>query len=194
MPYDKNSQIEDQVKTSFETSLDHFATNYIDSLVLHSPMGTMEETVRVRRVFEEFQKNQQVRFLGISNCYDIKYLKALYETGTVKPTFVQNRFYGKTNFDKEIRKFCKEKQIRYQSFWTLTANPSILKHPNVIDFSHTHHKTSEQIFYKFVQSLGIIPLSGTTNTNHMRDDLQLGDFELTSSQENFMKELINENV
>ena len=94
MPYDKNSPLENQVKTSFEKSLDHFATNYIDSLILHSPMSTLEETLRVWHVFEQLKHDDQVRYLGISNCYDVNYLKSLYEAVTVKPTFVQNRLYA----------------------------------------------------------------------------------------------------
>ena len=194
MPYDKHSPLEDQVKTSFQTSLDHFVTNYIDSLVLHSPMSTMDETIRVWRVFEQFHSNQQVRYLGISNCYDVKYLQSLYETVSVKPTFVQNRFYGKTGFDREIREFCEEKQIRYQSFWTLTANPAILNNAVVLQSARMHKKSPQQIFFKFVQSLGIIPLSGTTSLEHMRDDMQLNDFELSSGEEDYMKNLINDHV
>ena len=191
MPYNMNSPLEEQVKTSFQTSLEHFATSFIDSLVLHSPMPSIEETIKVWRVFEQLKNEEQVRFLGISNCYDVNNLKALYEAATVKPTFVQNRFYGKSGFDKEIRKYCKEKQIYYQSFWTLTANPGFLKHPNIIQTSHRYDKTPEQILYKFVQSLGIIPLSGTCSVKHMRDDLQLDDFELSPDERNFMKSLVN---
>lgn len=34
----------------------------------------------------------------------------------------QNRFYDATRYDLEIRKYCRENGIVYQSFWTLTAS------------------------------------------------------------------------
>ena len=66
-------------------------TNYLDSLVLHSPMSNLEETVQVWRVFEEFIDSGKVKHLGISNCYNFNFFKTLYETVKVKPTFIQNR-------------------------------------------------------------------------------------------------------
>jgi diketogulonate reductase-like aldo/keto reductase len=50
-----------------------------------------------------------VRNLGISNCYDVETLRALWEAAEVKPAFVQNRFYLKTNFDEDVRAYCAEK-------------------------------------------------------------------------------------
>lgn len=45
-----------------------------------------------------------------------------------------------------------------------------------------YNKTREQIFFRFVKSLGIIPLSGTTNPDHMKEDLELMTFSLTESE------------
>ncbi len=39
-------------------------------------------------------------------------------------------------------------------------------------------KTKEQIFFRFVKSLGIIPLTGTTSQEHMQEDLSVTSFEL----------------
>jgi diketogulonate reductase-like aldo/keto reductase len=51
----------------------------------------------------------------------------VYDAATVKPTILQNRFYGKTSHDKEIRAYCKENGIHYESFWTLTGNPKLVE-------------------------------------------------------------------
>jgi hypothetical protein len=44
----------------------------------------------------------------------------------IPTSIVQNRFYAQSGYDKEIRAFCKENNITYESFWSLTANPNIL--------------------------------------------------------------------
>ena len=44
----------------------------------------------------------------------------------VKPAVLQNRFYADSGYDVELRAFCKENGVVYQSFWTLTANRDII--------------------------------------------------------------------
>jgi diketogulonate reductase-like aldo/keto reductase len=136
----------------------------------------------VWRVFEEFVSNRKVRFIGLSNTYDINMLQEIYEKAEIKPTFLQNRFYSETGHDQEVRAFCESKGMRYQSFWTLTANPKPLRGAVVSSLAKKYQKTNEQVFYRFVQHLGIIPLSGTTSPEHMAQDLDLASFELTSAE------------
>jgi diketogulonate reductase-like aldo/keto reductase len=53
IPYNPNSPLSDQVKESFEVSLQNLKTSYIDSLVLHSPLAKFDDTITVWRAFEE---------------------------------------------------------------------------------------------------------------------------------------------
>jgi diketogulonate reductase-like aldo/keto reductase len=126
IPYDPNSPLQTQVRQSFHKSLENLQTPYLDSILLHSPMPRYEDTLQVWSIFEEFHNQSQVLSLGISNIYDVDTLRSLYRDVIVKPSFVQNRFYSKTSYDKEIRKFCKQHDIVYQSFWSLTANKNII--------------------------------------------------------------------
>lgn len=127
MPYLETDSLEEQVKKSITTSLANLHTNYIDALLIHSPLPTIEETLQVWKVLESYQITGVIRYLGISNCYDLDMLKSIYEQVNIKPKFLQNRFYKETNYDKSIREFCHTNDIIYESFWTLTANPHILK-------------------------------------------------------------------
>ena len=47
-----------QVRTSFDVSLKNLQTDYLDSLVLHSPLPTEKENLQVWRAMEDF--HQQV--------------------------------------------------------------------------------------------------------------------------------------
>lgn len=130
-PYDPRSPLEEQVKVSIATSLKNLQTDYIDSYVMHSPYETVEETMIVWRVMESLVDEGKARRIGISNCYDINKLTAVYEQARIKPSVVQNRFTSDLRFDPEIRKFCKEHGMWYQSFWTLTASRHALGLPEV---------------------------------------------------------------
>ena len=127
IPYDPKLPLREQVLQSFAVSLENLQTTYVDSLVMHSPMSTLQDTLTVWKTFEELQKQGKVRFLGLSNCYQLPLLRAVVQAAEVRPTFLQNRFYRETGYDAELRAFCKEQGIRYQSFWTLTANPDLVR-------------------------------------------------------------------
>jgi len=184
VPYDPKAPLGEQVKQSITKSLSNLRTDYIDSLILHSALSSHDQTMVVWRVFEEFYHQHKVRSLGVSNHYNIKRLKKLWNDAEVKPSFVQNRFYSDTHYDPEIRTFCLEKHIWYQSFWTLTANPKIINHSYVTKLAKQKGKTPEQIFFRFVMKLGITPLTGTTSREHMDQDLEVGrlEFDLSSAE------------
>jgi diketogulonate reductase-like aldo/keto reductase len=71
---------------------------YQYSLVLHSPLEHLEDTMRVWKVFETLVKNGNVLRIGLSNCYDLSTLQYIYENADIKPSFIQNRFYSESQF------------------------------------------------------------------------------------------------
>jgi diketogulonate reductase-like aldo/keto reductase len=184
IPYDASAPLEEQVKQSLAASMRNLGTDYIDSLVLHSPMRRFEDTLTVWRQFESFVRAGSVRYIGLSNCYELEVLEKLWDVATVKPRFLQNRFHSETGYDTEIRRFCAEKGITYQSFWTLTANPDKVKSPPVRALAKKYEKTPEQIWFAFVLSLPGSPmfLSGTTNEDHMKEDLEVPTLSLSADE------------
>jgi diketogulonate reductase-like aldo/keto reductase len=120
----------------------------------------------------------EAKQLGISNCYDPALFQRLYQEARVKPSVLQNRFYADTGYDKELRAFCRERSIAYQSFWTLTANPHLLRSRVVQDLARKHQRSAEQILFRFLTQIGIVPLTGTTSDQHMQDDLSIFDFTI----------------
>jgi diketogulonate reductase-like aldo/keto reductase len=127
IPYDPDSPLEEQVQQSFSVSLQNLKTEYVDSLVLHGPLARFPDTMAVWRAMENIHDRGGARQIGISNVYDLSTLRKLYDEARVKPTVLQNRFYKDSGYDVQIREFCALHGIVYQSFWTLTANPHILK-------------------------------------------------------------------
>jgi diketogulonate reductase-like aldo/keto reductase len=174
VPYDKKSPLEEQVQNSLKVSLTNLQTQYLDSLVLHSPLDTLDDTLRVWRQFEDFVDSGKVLRLGISNCYDYHTFTSLYEQARIKPSILQNRFYKDSNFDTELRVFCKANNIWYQSFWTLTASRDALDLPSVKELAASKALTAQGLMYAFLMSLGYPkPLSGTTSLQHMAEDVAL---------------------
>jgi diketogulonate reductase-like aldo/keto reductase len=182
IPYDPSAPLAEQVAQSFETSQRNLQTDYVDCLVLHSALPDQSQMMQVWDAMERLFDAGGTRQLGISNCYDPASLETLYQAARVKPAVVQNRFYAQSGYDREIREFCRQHEILYQSFWTLTANPMLLAHGIVITLASKYTRTPAQILFRYLTQNGIVPLTGTTSVTHMREDLQIFDFELTSGE------------
>ena len=181
IPYDLNDPVSKQVQKSVNSSLQHLRSagddfddvegSYIDTLVLHSPMPTIVETMEVWETLEGFVP-EKIRNLGISNC-NLSTLMHIYERATVKPAIVQNRFYHVTKFDADLRKFCREKSIIYQSFWTLTANPKLVWSAEVGLLANNLGISAQAALYCLVLGLGnTVVLNGTKRDVRMRADLK----------------------
>lgn len=182
IPYDKNVPLEQQVAQSFTVSLKNLQTEYVDSLLLHSPFGPYSALVSGWRAMEAIQQSGGARQLGICNCHDLGLLKALYDDAEVKPTIIQNRFYRETGFDVGLRRWCLEQGIVYQGFWVLTANPHILANPKVQTMAGKYGKTEAQLFFRYLNQLNVVPLTGTCSVHHMQQDLNVFDFVLTDEE------------
>jgi diketogulonate reductase-like aldo/keto reductase len=174
IPFDKNAAKVEQVKQSLQVSLKNLQTDYLDSFVMHSPEQTIEKTMQVWRTMESFVDEGKVHNLGISNCYDFQTFKALYEMARIKPRVLQNRFYAESNFDTELRAFCREKGIWYQSFWTLSANREALATLDAKEWAQSKGLSPQTLLYAFLMSLGYpTPLDGTTSEAHMAEDVAM---------------------
>ncbi len=190
MPYLQESALDEQIKQSFAVSKQNLKTDFIDSYVLHSPIFPASKFNLAWNTMESFYDQKEVGQLGISNCYDLDVLEYLYKNSRIKPAVVQNRFYAQTSYDKEIRQWCQDKGIIYQSFWSLTANPHILSSDIINELAQKYLKTNSQIFYRYLNHINIVPLIGTTSKKHMLEDLNIYEFELTQDEVESISKLL----
>lgn len=180
LPYDPNAPVAEQVRQSFESSLEHLATDRIDSYVLHgpsTPFGVTDEDWAMWKAMEALQREGRVRYLGVSNV-SLEQLRAFFEGAEIKPRFVQNRCFAKTLWDREIREYCREQDITYQGFSLLTANTAALKSAELQEVARRLDRTVPQVVFRFALEVGMMPLTGTTDPKHMEQDLAALYFEL----------------
>jgi len=180
VPYDAQASLSEQVRQSCAASLSNLQTSYLDCLIVHSPLSPSARMLEVWRALEALVESGSVRELGISNCYDLRQLEALYAQARVKPLVVQNRFYAKTDYDRAIRAFCRARGLLYQSFWTLTGNPELLARPALRGLARRYGLSPAQLLFRALTQIGIVPLSGTSSEQHMRQDLAIFELELAA--------------
>lgn len=142
---------------------------YIDCILLHSPLENLPLTLEAWRAMEEFVPHK-VRALGVSNI-SLAVLTSLYQSATIKPSVVQNRFFPGTRYDSALRQFCREKNIIYQAFWTISANPKLLFSDPVSLIARSVAIAIETAHYGLILGIGnIAVLNGTTAASRMASD------------------------
>jgi len=184
MPYDPAAPIPQQVEQSFASSLTHLGVKSIDSYVLHGPTtrtGLTADDWAAWKAMEQIERGGRARLLGVSNV-SLEQLQLLCAEARVQPRFVQNRCYAVRGWDSAVRAFCSANQIIYQGFSLLTANPQVLAHPELARIAGRHGQSAAQTVFRFAMQVGMLPLTGTKNQNHMQEDLAATTFQLAPEE------------
>ena len=190
-PFEDTDSYKEQVRQSFTSSLEHLQTDYIDSYILHGPSynsGIVQDDLDTWAAMEDLYYEGKIKLLGISNV-SLDQLEALYRVVAVKPAFVQNRCFASDQWDLPIRLFCKNHGIIYQGFSLLTANQDYLLTNTMYQLVKQYKKSLPQIIFRFALQIGIVPLTGTSNQQHMREDLDLDSFDLTPDALKLIEEI-----
>jgi diketogulonate reductase-like aldo/keto reductase len=180
LPYDPAAPIATQVAQSMASSLEHLGTDHVDSYVLHGPAsghGWTPPDAEAWAAMERERDAGRARRLGVSNV-SRRHLEQMAVTGVEPPAFVQNRCFARLGWDRDVRAFCVQRRIVYQGFSLLTANPEVLHHPLVRRIAAREGATPAQVVFAFARAVGMLPLTGTTDPEHMRQDLASRDLRL----------------
>ncbi|MDH4236997.1 MAG: aldo/keto reductase [Nitrospira sp.] len=184
LPYDARANITTQVQQSFASSLTHLHTDSLDSYVLHGPYsrrGLGPEDWEVWAAIEALYDAGKTKMIGISNV-SADQLTLLCAKANHKPMVVQNRCYAAFAWDKDVREICRTHGIIYQGFSLLTANSGIFAEPDMRALAAKYQTGLAQLVFRFSQQIGMLPLTGTTNPQHMKEDLQCERFTLAPDE------------
>ena len=173
LPYDPAAPFATQVAQSMASSLEHLGTDYVDSYVLHGPLSGYGWTEHDAETWEAMVKERdagRTRSVGVSNV-SLGHLEQMAAAHSQLPAFVQNRCYARRGWDRAVRAFCQQHKIVYQGFSLLTANMEVVNHPHVAAMATRYAATPAQIVFAFARQIGMLSLTGTTNAEHMKQDL-----------------------
>lgn len=184
LPYDASEPLSQQVAQSLASSLEHLGTDYVESYVLHGPASNYGWTAADGEVWEAMKNERdagRARMLGVSNI-SLRHLQQMIEVHGEAPAFVQNRCYARLGWDRDIRQFCVQHGIVYQGFSLLTAN---------VDVSITRCSAESRpglmpllrkLSLPLLRAVRILPLTGTSNPEHMRQDLSGIELKLSADE------------
>jgi diketogulonate reductase-like aldo/keto reductase len=183
-PYEAAASITTQVQQSFESSLAHLRTDYLDSYVLHGPYhrgGLGPEDWEVWAAIESLYDGGKTKMIGVSNV-SARQLALLCERAKHRPMVVQNRCFAALGWDRAVRDLCRTHGIVYQGFSLLTANREVFVDAGMRALAEKYSTGVAQVVFRFAMQSGMLPLTGTTNIEHMAEDLQAERFTLAPDE------------
>lgn len=173
LPYDPSAPLSGQVEQSLAGSLEHLGTDCVDSYVLHGPSSNYGWTDADSEVWDAMCRERDAGrtcLLGVSNV-TLFHLEQMAKAHREPPRFVQNRCFARMGWDRDVRRFCRERNIIYQGFSLLTANLEAIHDPLLGSIAERARATLAQVVFAFARAIGILPLTGTSDAQHMREDL-----------------------
>ncbi len=183
-PYEPTANLTTQVNQSMESSLEHLHTDYVDSYVLHGPYaryGLSDADWEVWAAIEDQYRDGKAKMIGVSNV-TAEQIALLVSRATAKPMVVQNRCYAVRGWDEDVRKICRAENIIYQGFSLLTANAREMANPAMIAIAKRLNTGVEQVVFRFAMQVGMLPLTGTSDASHMKEDLAAENLILTEEE------------
>lgn len=178
-----NSHTNQLLRNDLQRTLEKLQISYLDAYFLHWPNSNVpiEETLST---LEEFRSNQLIRHIGMSNV-NINHLERALEL-KIPITWVQiemNPFY----YDPELLTFCKNHNIAVQA-WGPLGRGRINDDALLMNLGMKYKKTSSQIAIKWIIQNGCIPLPGSKNPKHIKENIDVMDFMLTEEEMNLINE------
>ena len=162
-------------KDAIDKTLDRLGVEYIDLLFLHQPVGNWKQGYKN---LEKAYKEGKVKAIGVSN-FEGKYIEELLAECEIKPQVIQveaHPYYTQ----EDLRKTLEENDIKLMSWYPLGhGDKSLIEEPVFSKIAEKYNKTSAQIILKWHLQMGFIAIPGTTNEEHIKQNIDIYNFELT---------------
>ena len=167
-------------ESAIEMALEKLGIGYIDMMLLHHP-GSND--VKAYLAMEKYVAEGKIRSLGLSNWY-IKELTDFLPQVNIMPSLVQNEIHPYYQ-EQEVVPFIQEKGIVVQCWYPLGGRgytKQLLTDETITAIASAHGVSAAQVILRWDLQRGIVVIPGSSNPDHIRENLNLFSFELTSEE------------
>ena len=178
----------DNAFASIAQSNERLGLDYIDLMLIHQS-GSNDK--QVYRALEQAVKDGTIRSLGISNYYTKEEFDRITEGAEIMPAVIQNEnhpFYQNT----DLKEYVKQYGTVVESYYPLGGRghtQELLGNDTINDIAAAHSKTAAQIILRWHIQAGYITIPGSSNAEHIAENYNIFDFELTADEMRAMAEL-----
>ena len=159
--------------------------DYIDLMLIHQPGYNDEETYKA---LERGVKSGKIKSIGISNYYTPSEFERIAKISSIMPAIVQNEnhiFYQNTDLQKYLSRY----GVIIESWYPFGGRGNtreILNNPAIKKIAASHNKTTAQIILRWQIQAGYIVIPGSSSPDHIRENINVFDFALSSEEMNII--------
>ena len=167
-------------ESAIEMALEKLDIGYIDMMLLHHPG---RNDVEAYLAMEKYVTEGKIRSLGLSNWY-IEELTDFLPQVNIMPALVQNEIHPYYQ-EQEVVPFIQEKGIVAQCWYPLGGRgytKQLLTDETITAIASAHGVSAAQVILRWDLQRGIVVIPGSSNPDHIRENLNLFSFELTSEE------------
>ena len=167
-------------EAAIDMALEKLDIGYIDMMLLHHP-GTGD--VKAYQAMERYVEEGKIRSLGLSNWYREELTEFLPQV-SVMPALIQNEIHPYYQ-EQDVVPFIQEKGIVVQCWYPLGGRgytAQLLGDETITEIAEAHGVSSAQVILRWDLQRGIVVIPGSSNPEHIRENLDLFGFELTDGE------------
>jgi diketogulonate reductase-like aldo/keto reductase len=174
------------VKKHVNASLEAIDLDYIDLYLIHFPLETDEENLRVWRVLEDYVDQGKIRSIGVSN-FNQDQIAYLLEHARIKPVLNQFLSYP-GHHNQALIDYCQAHDIIPEAYQSLKRlDPDTKEILNNI--ASRYGKSWSQVVLNYQINQGVVVIPKSHNPVHQKDNIDLFDFSLTEEDNNLIKNI-----
>ena len=165
---------------AIDEALETLDIGYIDLMLLHHP-GTGD--VEAYRAMERAVATGKVRSIGLSNWY-VEELEEFMPQVTIPPALVQNEIHPYYQ-ENDVIPYIQSLGIVVQGWYPLGGRghtAELLGDEVISEIAAAHGKSSAQVILRWNLQKGVVVIPGSSNPDHIQENTELYDFELTQAE------------
>ncbi len=167
---------------AIEASLRKLNLDYIDLMILHHSQP--ENDVDAYKAMEEAVKEGKLKSIGLSNYYEPDDFDRLVKATEITPALLQNETHP-YHQSMKMKEHLKQYGTVMESWFPLGGRGNtqrLFEDETISEIAKAHGKTSAQIILRWHLQAGNIAIPGSSNEDHIQENYEIFDFELTDEE------------
>ncbi len=167
---------------AIEASLRKLNLDYIDLMILHHSQP--ENDVDAYKAMEKAVKEGKLKSIGLSNYYEPDDFDRLVKATEITPALLQNETHP-YHQSMKMKEHLKQYGTVMESWFPLGGRGNtqrLFEDETISEIAKAHGKTSAQIILRWHLQAGNIAIPGSSNEDHIQENYEIFDFELTDEE------------
>ncbi len=170
----------DNPKEAIDMALEKLNIGYVDMILLHHPG---ENDVQAYQALEQYVKDGKIHSIGLSNWYQEE-LEEFLPQIEIMPALVQNEIHPYYQ-EQDVVPYIQSLGIAVQCWYPLGGRgytAELLNDETIVSIAEAHGVSSAQVILRWDLQRGIIVIPGSSNEEHIKENLDLFGFELSEEE------------